>query len=154
MTGRDRTVATALLAAGSLIGACGDARDPDASVIRRDSAGIAIVETPVALWADDAQWTVDPEPVLSIGLTEGDENYLFGEIAGIVRLDDGTIVVADGQARLIRYYDAQGVFIRQVGGQGGGPTDFDYLAALWHCGPAAAARIPSAAPRASRLPTA
>jgi hypothetical protein len=136
MTGRERTVATALLAAGSLIGACGgDAGDTDSSVIRRDSAGIAIVETPAPLWSDDAQWTVDPEPVLSIGLTEGDENYLFGEIAGIVRLDDGTIVVADGQARLIRYYDAQGGFIRQVGGQGGGPTEFGSLQALWHCGP-------------------
>jgi hypothetical protein len=122
-----------LLAAASGAG-CAAADDSADRVVRRDSAGVEIVETAEPVWPESAAWRVEPEPLLVIGRTVGDENYLFGQISGVVRLADGTIVVADGQSGLISYYDSDGIFLRNVGGPGGGPEEFNRLFAIWPCG--------------------
>lgn len=86
-----------LLAVAGSAGCSADAGTRSVTVLRRDSAGIAIVETPSEAWADDERWSVDPEPRLVIGLEEGDAAYLWGEIVGVTRLRDGSFVVADRQ---------------------------------------------------------
>lgn len=87
-----------------------------------DSAGIQVVMNPEAgLWAGEMQPTVEEE--LRIGRAEGDPNYQFGMIAGVDVADDGSIVVLDQQARVVRVYDAAGQFLRTMGGPGGGPGE-------------------------------
>ena len=76
-------------------------------------------------------WTVDPAPQLSIGEVEGDEGYLLGWVIDAKIQNDGSIVVADRQSRLIRVYDSLGVHLRTFGGAGDGPGEFNGLGALW-----------------------
>lgn len=105
--------------------ACGDASPSGrGDVVRRDSTEIRIVETRRTAWADGEGWRLASEPELVIGRLEGETPYLFGEISGAVRLEDGSIVVGDDQARELRYFDSAGTFVRAVGGPGEGPTEF------------------------------
>jgi hypothetical protein len=62
-------------------------------------------------------WRVVSEPLVDIGVADGDAAYQFGRVAGALRLADGRIVVADEQANHLRYFDAAGRHLRTVGGQ-------------------------------------
>ena len=90
-----------------------------------DSAGIEIVESVAPAWDGDG-WRVSDTPTVVIGQMEGDEHYLFGEVAGGVVLRDGLIAVLDGQSALIRVYSPEGEHIEDWGGQGEGPGEFTY----------------------------
>ena len=103
---------------------------------RTDSAGIEIVVTHRPEWSEGEAWTVDPKPTISIGEVEGEAPYLFADVRGAVRLDDGSVVVADGQSREVRFFDRDGTFVRAGGGPGGGPREFPRdLSNLARCGP-------------------
>lgn len=120
-------VAAVVVVGAGLLAGCEESAESTAeagAVVRWDSAGVEMVSTSRAVWADGGGWTVDPEPLLSIGEVVGDAPYLFGEVRGAVRLDDGSVVVVDNQARELRFYDASGTFIRAVGGPGEGPSEF------------------------------
>jgi hypothetical protein len=123
------------LAAAVALAACGETRDAEPEVVRRDSAGIEIVHTLRFDTTSGELPVVSDTPALSIGRTEGDPKYLFGEVGGAVRLADGTIVVADRQAQTLRYYDPAGLHVRDVGGAGGGPGEFGGLYTVRLCGP-------------------
>jgi hypothetical protein len=47
-----------------------------------------------------------------------------GDQSGVVLLDDGRIVVADGSANEIRVYDARGARLSTLGRTGDGPGEF------------------------------
>jgi hypothetical protein len=94
----------------------------------RDSAGITIVENQAPRWRDGEGWRVSAEPVLEIGMIDGPEAYQLDGVRNAARLPDGSIVVADGGSRKVRIYDADGRHLRSVGGQGGGPGEFETLA--------------------------
>lgn len=79
------------------------------------------------LAAQDNRWTLSPEPVVQIGVDIGDPSYEFHRIAGAVRLTDRRIVVADGGSCELRYYDPAGRFLKSVGGEGGGPEEFQRI---------------------------
>lgn len=76
---------------------------------------------------------VSAEPILQIGLAEGPEQQMFSGVVGVVRLQDGRIVVADGGSSQLRFFDADGQFLRTAGGEGQGPGEFEYLFDLRHC---------------------
>ena len=61
---------------------------------------------------------------LSIGVSDGAEEYMIGEIADIAIGGDGSIYAFDRQVPVIRHYDAQGKFIRNIGRSGAGPGEF------------------------------
>jgi hypothetical protein len=130
-----RVALAALLSVFVAASACDTSARSDPTVIRADSAGVPVVETLEPVWDDGDAWRVDPEPELAIGLVEGDEVYLFGAIAGVGRLGDGQIAVADGQIRRIRFYDETGRHLTTAGRPGDGPGEFGTLAELWSCGP-------------------
>src|SRR5688500_5888961 len=94
--GRLTLILAAAICAGCASGdsARGSGRE---TVIRRDSAGITIVENTVAEPADSARWTVDTGPSVTIGVESGDEAYQFGTIRGVFPLPNGMIVVLNGQ---------------------------------------------------------
>lgn len=112
-----------------LLAACGgDARA--AGPVVRDSLGVAIVESAAPAWREGEAWRVSAEPVLDVGVADGDPAYQFGGVAGAVRLGDGRIVVADRQAGQLRWFDAAGRHLRTAGGSGGGPGEFATLHAV------------------------
>lgn len=122
---------TALLAAALLLplAACGgDAKGAGPTV--RDSAGIRIVQNEAPSWRKGQEWRVSSEPVTDVGVAEGDAHQQFGRVAGALRLSDGTLLVADGQANEIRAFDAQGRHLRTMGRAGGGPGEFQGLMGL------------------------
>jgi len=93
----------------------------------RDSAGVTIVENASPQWADGEGWTLSQEPILDLGVMDGDLEYQFFEIAGAVRMPDGRLAVANSGSGEIRFYDANGRFLRASGGKESGPGEFEVL---------------------------
>jgi len=58
----------------------------------------------------------------SIGQTDGDENYLLGDI-GSLAAHDGWIFALDRQVPAVRVYDREGRWIMNVGREGSGPGE-------------------------------
>lgn len=99
-------------------------------VQERDSAGVAIVESPGPVWSTEARWTIG-EPAMSIGAVDGAApEYLLSGVRGIVELGDGRIVVADGGSSTLRWYDPSGVFLMDRGGSGEGPGEFGRMGSM------------------------
>jgi hypothetical protein len=67
---------------------------------------------------------------VSIGVADGSEEYMLGEIADIALGRDGSIYVLDRQVPAIRHYDAQGKFSRNIGRRGQGPGEFRSMSGI------------------------
>jgi len=74
------------------------------------------------------------EPTLEIGVVDGADEYLFGAIASVVSLSDGSIAVSDAGSSRITVYDHDGVFQRRWGQRGDGPAEFQNLSRLYPLG--------------------
>jgi hypothetical protein len=61
---------------------------------------------------------------LSIGVGDGAEEYMLGDIADIALGRDGSIFVLDRQVPVVRHFDARGKFVRNIGRRGQGPGEF------------------------------
>ncbi len=95
-----------------------------------DSAGVEIVESHVPLWPVGDGWRVGSDPLLRLGVVDGDVDYQFDEVTGAARLADGTLVVADFGYQDVRFFNADGQFVSRFGGPGEGPGEFQGLSAL------------------------
>ncbi len=100
---------------------------PGISALVRDSADVKIVEYRASTWESGQEWRVTREPLLEIGMGDGPEAYQFFDLKGAVQLSDGRIVAANGGSGELRYFDADGVFLYSVGGEGEGPGEFRFL---------------------------
>jgi hypothetical protein len=125
--------ANVLIAASTalLIAACGasGADDRDGFSVR-DSAGIQIAESTGPAWRAGEEWRLSDEPVLEVGMVDGPAEYVLGNVAGVLGTADGGVLVADGQARNLRWYDAAGRHVRTVGREGAGPGEFRHISRL------------------------
>src|SRR5690625_4203127 len=120
----------ALLLTLTLAGCAADA--PRANLAtERDSAGIRIVENAEPRPGTVPEWTIDDEPLLEIGVLDGDPAEQFFRVAGTLRLSDGRVVVADGGSGEVRVFDAEGRHLATGGGQGDGPGEFRNLSRLY-----------------------
>lgn len=118
-------------AAAALVGlACGGEGAELAETVVRDSAGVAIVENPGGAVEAADRWRVDPEPLVDVGVVEGAEAYQLSDVTDAALLSDGRIAVANGGTQEVRYYDPEGRHLRSVGGEGGGPGEFQGLSTL------------------------
>lgn len=61
----------------------------------------------------------------SIGIEEGDDEYIFGKIRDVNYLANGTIVVIDQSFQRIRLYSPSGHYLNEVIGNGVGPGEFN-----------------------------
>lgn len=98
-----------------------------------DPAGAAAVErieqgdtTIVRYLSDVGTWDAPMELVeeLSIGVLEGAEELMFGRVSEIAVDASGGIYVFDGQVPALRYFDADGNYVRTQGGEGQGPGEY------------------------------
>ena len=114
-----RTIAVGLSLAA--IGACaGEAPAP--RVERRDSAGIAIVESFAPQWDAGKSWVLGSVPVLE--LSGVGPSYDFFGVRDATVLADGRLVVLDDGSHQVRFFDHDGVFLHAMGREGEGPGDF------------------------------
>ena len=81
----------------------------------------------------DPDLTLADEPLLRVGIVDGPLEYIFGDVTGAVRLEDGGIVVADEQSGNLRRFDANGRHIWTSGRSGEGPGEYEGLRLLRNC---------------------
>ncbi len=112
-----------------LVGSCAP-REPQASALVTDSAGIRILESRGARTVDTLQGT----PVLEIGILDGHGPEQFDRIAGLALLGDNSLVVADQGSGEIRIFPADGQTPRIMGGKGDGPGEFRALSRVFVLG--------------------
>ena len=98
----------------------------------RDSAGVEIVENSHALWTDTESWRISPEPDLVIGADASNPNEQLYVVSQVVLLDT-VIVIANNGTSELRVFDRRGRFIRSLGGNGNGPSEFAGLRGLHSC---------------------
>lgn len=122
--------ATALLAA---FAACGTETAGPGAVegewrAERDTVGDTVVVRTLSgsVWGDSARLVEE----LRIGRLEGPPEETFGRIVALDVGPDGTIYVADRQAPALRAYAADGSYRRTLGGEGGGPGEYQGLNGL------------------------
>lgn len=113
-----------------LLAACGGGGDAAAPAVR-DSAGVRIVEN---AGPAPAEWVMAAQPSVDIGGTAGDPLTDMGQIVGVVRLEDGRLVVANGQGPDVRYFDAAGAHLVTAGRRGAGPGEYQAMAGLLRVG--------------------
>jgi len=120
------TLATLVWTAG-----CGDSPGTTSDGgVTRDSAGVTIVQNTAPAWTADQAWTLSAEPILQMGVPEGDPDHEFFQVMGETRLSDGTIVVANSGTQQLRYYSPDGSLRATAGRKGGGPGEFQMLMTL------------------------
>lgn len=101
---------------------CSEPAHDGASIVVEDSSGVRIVTNDLTQL--NAQCPVSPEPVLSIGVQDGEEPYLLYRVMGTTRLSDGGVALVNQGSNEVRFYDSNGTFRKSVGGQGEGPREF------------------------------
>lgn len=113
------------------LAACSSDLEQSARPVVRDSAGVQIVENTAPRWPGGGGWHLSQDPMLDIGILEGDPNYQLHRVADALKMSDGRIVVANSGTHEIRFYDARGRFLASSGREGGGPGEFEGLSRLW-----------------------
>jgi hypothetical protein len=63
---------------------------------------------------------------LRVGSIDGDPNYTFGDVGGVLEIADGDVWIGDEQLGAVRRYDRNGIFLDQLGRRGDGPGEFRY----------------------------
>ncbi|NOT08779.1 MAG: hypothetical protein HOP28_11300 [Gemmatimonadales bacterium] len=129
MSGRGAMVFAVALGAAACGG--GEGAGGQGAAATRDSAGIAIVENSGGAWAADSGWTVDSVPTLSIGGRVGEPAYEFSQPGGPVLLPGRRLAVSNPVGGDIRIFDSAGSHLKTVGQKGGGPGEYQSIAALW-----------------------
>lgn len=106
---------------------------------RNGAAGLALLGWVVAQPGSapprqgPATWRLSGKPIFSVGAVMEPEAQAFGEVVGAVRLSSGTVVVADGMAGELRYFDPEGRLLRRAGSPGKGPQEFIHMIKVARC---------------------
>ena len=103
---------------------------PGALSAQANAAQPRAVTYPITATAP-ARWTVGARPLLEFGGADGTGPTEFTRITGLTRQRDGTIVVANGETRELRFFDSRGRFLRATTRRGGGPGELDYLTRMF-----------------------
>lgn len=98
---------------------------PGGTAVLRDSAGVTIVLNVGPSPAEPSDWTLSPQPLLSIGSVAGPEELQLYGVAGAHRLSDGRIGVVNSGSREVRVYGRSGEPVATFGTRGGGPEEFE-----------------------------
>jgi hypothetical protein len=122
----------ALAFLGFAVGACQPGAPSDDS-IRSDSAGVSFVNYSNLPPIEASRIAIadEPELVLGGGGALSGADHEFFQIRGVSQLRDGTLVVANGGSRELRFYGGDGHFLRSIGRDGSGPGEFRQLTSLW-----------------------
>ncbi len=88
--------------------------------------GRIVVSNPATgMWGEGDEWEVTEE--VRIGQVDGDGPDVFGSI-GLLEVDEaGRFYVFERQAQELRVFDAEGNYVRTVGGKGSGPGEFSQV---------------------------
>lgn len=88
-----------------------------------DSAGVRIVRSTRPAWTATTGWSLSAKPALLFADSADGANKL-NRIAGVIRLSDGRVVVAESRDMQLRVYDARGTFVQTIGRRGSRAGEF------------------------------
>ena len=77
-----------------------------------------------------SDWAISREPILRLGVEDGDPRYILYQVLDAKRLRDGSVLVAVVGATELRVYSATGAFQHAFGSRGAGPGEFHPVADL------------------------
>ena len=97
------------------VAACQSGRGPEPVTTTTDSAGVTIVTNLGPQWGEGEGWRLSEAPVLDLGTFDIEGPESFERVVGTRRLSSGVIVVAEGGAQELRFFDEGGSHIRTVG---------------------------------------
>jgi len=104
-----------------LFSACRQQKSPWQGTIE-EVDGVTIVKNPMKPLKPELQIIFEED--LTIGVEEGDENYMFGNQVFMNTDDEGNIYVTDRDRRTVKKYDSNGNFLQSIGRLGQGPGEF------------------------------
>ena len=119
------------LLVAAMLGCAGPAAERGLGVVRRDSAGVQLVENRLPVWGPGDEWRVEPHPMLVLDTTGAGGVVPPYRVAAVSRLQDRRFAVADGGNQELRIYDSTGVYQDRIAGPGDGPGEFRGLGRLW-----------------------
>lgn len=132
---RDLARNACFIALGPMIlGACDSSERMDDRVVRTDSAGVTTVHYSSLPSLEESRIAISPEPDLIIGHEGTEPAYEFFRIAGVARVADGSLVIADEGSLQLRVFNSEGRFVRSTGEQGDGPGEFRTMGGFWVTG--------------------
>jgi len=102
--------------------------------MRRLSVMVALL-LPFAGLHAQAGWTVDRKPILDVPGVSPSGGVNFENAAGVTRLRDGSLLIADRGPNSIRLIDAAGKLVKTSGRTGDGPGEFQTMIWAGGCGP-------------------
>lgn len=120
-----KRIASAVIAC-SIIGCVGTESDPPGTVgtwvgtITTEGDITTVVNESGSVWGGEATLVEEA----SIGVEAGPDEFMLGRIRGVAATDD-RIFVLDDSAGVVRVYDDGGVHVRDLGGPGQGPGEFN-----------------------------
>jgi hypothetical protein len=85
------------------------------------------VENTAPRWKEGEAWALSAEPTVDIGVVDGAREYQLSRVTDALRLESGQIALANGGSQEIRFFDRSGKYLHSVGGEGGGPGEFQAL---------------------------
>ena len=114
------TVMAALLA----MGGCGEQLDVSTPGITREHRG----DTAIVLTTGDGAWGPVHDAVEVLRVAETSKETTFGLIRAMAATPDGGVLVYDikaAEGKIVRQFNAEGKFVRNVGRAGSGPGEYD-----------------------------
>jgi hypothetical protein len=116
--------ATVCVIAVSVLGACGGPSVSDSRPTFTDSAGVTLVDLPSIAAAGTDVLALSTEPLLTIGVEQGDPAKEFDRIPVVRFLDSGGVAVANRGSADVRLFGPDGAHLRTLGRAGEGPGEF------------------------------
>lgn len=84
--------------------------------------GVTVVKNPIEPLSPEMKIIFEED--LTIGVEEGDENYMFGSEVYMNTDDEGNFYVTDWERRTVKKYDQEGKYLNSIGRPGQGPGEF------------------------------
>lgn len=112
-----------LTLAGLSVGGCSTSeRTDDRLIITRDTVGDTVIVNNLAgsLWGSKVRLVEE----LTIGVLDGRDQYVFGDITELVGDGSGGVYVFDRQVPALRHFDAAGRHTMNLGRKGEGPGEY------------------------------
>jgi len=124
MKTRILSITTITLSLLILFNACGEQKALGQRTIE-EVDGVTVVKNPLEPLKPELQIIFEED--LTIGVEDGDENYMFGSQLFVNTDDKGNIYVTDQDRKTVRKYDSNGNFLQSIGRSGQGPGEFQNI---------------------------
>ena len=127
-----RRLFTALLGA-VLLSAC-QSEDMKEDLAVGDREGVFIWSNQEVQFEDLPLVKIGDEPSLVIGDRRGERGHDLYMVGPGILTEDGTLIIPDWTSKSLRYFDSSGKLIREVGGKGEGPGEFEDIGRISRSG--------------------